>query len=321
MTTTRTLATLAVLPIITAAGHGIAAAAPGQPGLAVPGDGQPGLSTTPPPPSPPSLADNVPDPPAPPARPRPQQQLNPPFNALPAQPEPNEEEPAVTSPEIVLADPHILRVGNTTMPIPDQIDSRTRLKAQAYLDYIEWQVAAGYDTIGFSHDESDRRAASTLTGALVGGVAGAEMVSVPAAFAGCGIGSVVGGIAGGALGGAAAGIGLPFGAGVGAGAGCLAGLATAAVSGIGIGATAGAVIGGAAVGALGAAVDIPEPASPPPLIEVSTPAQEAPPPLDDPLTHCDRIIDNINGFIANDPIASSLRSAIATLPPLTPNPS
>ncbi|MGW4351846.1 hypothetical protein ACWELJ_07100 [Nocardia sp. NPDC004582] len=212
----------------------------------------------------------------------------------------------------------MLRIGNTTVPIPDQIDASTHDKAQAYLDYIEWQIAARYDTIGFSHDESDRRAASTLTGALVGGVAGAEIVSVPAAFAGCGVGAIAGGM----LGAAAAGVGLPFGAGAGAGLGCLAGVALAAVSGIAVGATTGAIAGGAAFGALGAGVDIPEPATPPPLVDVGAPVPELPPLDEDPAKLGDAITDGINTFIAPDPVAesvvTSLQAAIAALPPSPP---
>ncbi|MFD6357173.1 hypothetical protein [Nocardia tengchongensis] len=206
--------------------------------------------------------------------------------------------------------------------MPDQIDARTHNKAQAYLDYIEWLIAAGYDTIGFSHDESDRRASSTLTGALVGAVAGAEIVSVPAAFAGCGVGAVVGAIAGGTLGAAAAGVGLPFGAGAGAGLGCLAGVALAAAPGIAVGAMTGAITGGAAFGALGAGVDIPEPATPPPLIEGGAPVPELSRLGEDPAKLGDAIADGINTFAASDPLAesvvTSLQAAIAALPPLSP---
>ncbi|APB01691.1 Isoniazid-induced protein IniB [Nocardia seriolae] len=165
-------------------------------------------------------------------------------------------------------DRHTVRAGNTTVAVPDWIDAKTRDKAQAYLDYAEWQIAAGYDALGFPRDESDRRAASTITGGALGAAAGAEIVSVPAAGVGCAVGAVVGGVAGAAIGTTAAGVGMPFGAGLGAGLGCLTGVAIGAVPGIAVGATAGAVLGGATAGALGGGVDVTKPDLPP-LIETA----------------------------------------------------
>ncbi|MEU6587027.1 hypothetical protein [Nocardia sp. NPDC046763] len=324
MTTTRTLTALAVLPLLTVTGQGLAGAS-GQPGLAVPGDGQPGLSTTPAPPAaPPSLADYLPDPPAPPARPRPQQQLGPQADTLIQQPpatEPDEPQSAAPSPEVTM-DPHVLRAGDTTVPVPDWVDAKTRNKVQAYLDYMEWEIAAGYDNLGFSRDESDRRAASTLTGGVVAGAVGAELVSVPAAFVGCGIGAIVGGLAGGAIGATAAGVGLPFGAAAGAGLGCLAASAIAAVPAIGVGAAVGAILGGASAGALGSGVDIPKPAEPPPVIEISAPAPATQTPTADAVPFGQQLADDVDAFTAAvpavEPIVTSLRSAIAALPPLIP---
>lgn len=315
MTTTRTLTTLALMPVLAAAGHGIAAAAPGQPGLAVPGDGQPGLSTVPAPPAaPPSLADYIPDPPSPPARPRPQQQTNLGTDTLVQQPqttEPDTEGPEPV-PETIPVDPHTLRAGNTLLGVPDWIDSKTRDKAQAYLDYAEWQIAAGYDALGFSRQESDRRAASTLTGGAVSAAVGAELVSVPAAAVGCLVGAVVGGVAGGAIGATAAGVGLPFGAGLGAGLGCLAGTLVGGVPGIVVGATVGAVLGGAIAGALGGGVDVPAPVLPP-LIEAAAPMPETPTaeiPVGQPLAEIGKQVNTAVG---------SLQAAIAAMPPLIPD--
>ncbi|AYF78032.1 hypothetical protein D7D52_34160 [Nocardia yunnanensis] len=202
--------------------------------------------------------------------------------------------------------------------IPDWIDTKSRDKAQAYLDYAEWQIAAGYDALGFSRQESDRRAASTITGGALGAVAGAELVSVPAAGVGCAVGAVVGGVVGAAIGATAAGVGIPFGAGLGAGLGCLAGTAVGGVPGIVIGVAAGAGLGGAAAGALGGGVDVPKPDLPP-LIETaapippSTPAPQAP--IDQPLTD---VVAAIGGQA--DTVITSLRSAIAAFPPLSPIP-
>ncbi|MEC3953776.1 hypothetical protein VMT65_12120 [Nocardia sp. CDC153] len=220
-------------------------------------------------------------------------------------------------------DPHTLRAGDTTVSVPDWLDTKTRDKVQAYLDYTEWQIAAGYDTLGFSRDESDRRAASTLTGGLVAGVAGAEIASVPAAFVGCGIGAIVGGLAGGAIGATAFGVGMPFGAAAGAGLGCLAGSAVAAVPMIAVGATAGAVLGGATAGALGGGVDVPKPADPPPVIETAAPAAPQPSPADS-MPVGQQVASGVDAFAAAvptvEPIITSLREAIAALPPLIPMP-
>ncbi|MFB7722320.1 hypothetical protein [Nocardia sp. NPDC056100] len=322
MTTTRTLTTLAILPVLAAAGHGVATAAPGQPGLAVPGEGQPGLSTAPPAPAQPSLADYIPDPPAPPARPRPQAQTKPQADTLVQQPPTTQREDQESEaplpenePPTAPANPHTLRAGNTTVPVPEWVDTKTRDKAQAYLDYAEWQIAAGYDTLGFSRQESDRRAASTITGGVLSAVAGAELISVPAAGIGCAVGAAVGGIAGGIIGTGAAGVGAPFGAGLGAGLGCLAGVAVGAVPGIAVGATAGAVLGGATAGALGGGVDVPKP-DVPPLIEVAAvplPAEQNP--VDQPLANA---VVQVGAQIGS--AVESLRSAIATMPPLIPDP-
>ncbi|MGV9838926.1 hypothetical protein ACWDUL_32650 [Nocardia niigatensis] len=192
------------------------------------------------------------------------------------------------------------------------------------MDYAEWQIAAGYDAVGFPHEESDRRAASTITGGLFSAVAGAEIVSVPAAGLGCGVGAVVGGIAGGILGTAAAGIGALFGMGLGAGAGCLAGIVVGAVPGIIVGAGTGAVLGAAAGAALGGGVDVVKP-DVPPLIDAATepgpmnsvPVVEDPPITVDPVTVVVQqavatVTPAIEGTI------TSLSTAVGAFPPMDP---
>ncbi|MFE3024019.1 hypothetical protein [Nocardia tengchongensis] len=280
----------------------------------MPGDGQPGLSTAPAPPAAPSLADYVPDPPAPPAR----QQTGPEVDTLvqhPQSTEPDTEQPDA-APETIPVDPHSLRVGNAVVPVPvpDGIDAKTRAKAQAYLDYAEWQIAAGYDALGFSRQESDRRAASTLTGGALGAVGGAEIASVPAAGVGCTAGAVVGGIVGGLIGTGAAGIGAPLGAGLGAGVGCLSGIAVGTVPAIAVGATVGAVLGGGAAGVLGGGVDVAKPDLPPliedmpPVVGMLVPA--APSPIADAVAA---------GPPQTAAVIGSLQSAIAAMPPLVPD--
>ncbi|MFJ9371115.1 hypothetical protein ACIRRA_42845 [Nocardia sp. NPDC101769] len=319
MTMTRTIAAIAALPMLATASQGVAAAT-GQPGLAVPGDGQPGLSTAPAPPAP-SVADYIPDPPPPPARPRPSQQTSPHTDSVIQQPPVTDPDAEQTEPEPsqTQADPHTVRAGDTVVALPDWVDAKTHDKAQAYLDYTEWQIAAGYDALGFPREESDRRAASTITGGTLTAIVGAEVAAVPAAGIGCGVGAVVGGLDGGAVGTAAAGVGMPIGAGIGAGLGCMAGLAVAAVPGIAVGAASGAVLGGATAGALGGGVDVPKPEVPP-LIEVAIPV----PDLTEP-TPASPVVGPLTDAVAvigaqAETAVDSLRSAIAAMPPLVFDP-
>ncbi|WP_458690455.1 hypothetical protein [Nocardia tengchongensis] len=273
------------------------------------------------------MADYLPDPPAPPARPRPRQQNNPQTDTLVQQPQATEPdtEPLESAPEIAPVDPHTLRAGTTVVPVPDWIDTKTHDKVQAYLNYAEWQIAAGYDALGFPREESDRRASSTLTGGILTGVVGAEVLSVPAAGIGCGVGAVLGGVTGGILGTAAAGVGLPFGAGLGAGLGCLAGIAVAAVPAIAVGATAGAVLGGAVAGTLGGGVDVVKP-DVPPLIDTAAveprppepePAQAKPPTTADMVTTAvQQSIETLAPAVK--PAITSLHDALDNLPVLDP---
>ncbi|MGW4122191.1 hypothetical protein [Nocardia sp. NPDC004711] len=310
MKTTRTSILLSMLPIALVAGQGVAAAAPGQPGLAVPGDGQPGLSTQPQQPpanSSPSPADYIPDPPiAPPNRPRPKQQTTPQQDTIiqpqtqpqvqPTEPQNTQPgQPAANAPEVMPADPHQLRVGTGGVELPDWIDTKTRDKAQAYLDMAEWQIAAAYDRMGFSRDDSDRMAASSSMGALLG--AGTVGVAAPAVLApiGCGVGAVVGALAGAAIAGVpTAGVGAPAGAIVGGIAGCVGGGSLGGLVSVPL------VVGGGALAALGAGAlsggDATQPAPPAPPALIDTAAQV---PVSDPVT----------GFPGVRPV-----SAIAGLP-------
>ncbi|MFE3002991.1 hypothetical protein ACFXG4_49595 [Nocardia sp. NPDC059246] len=319
MTLTRTIAALAALPMLATASQGVAAAT-GQPGLAAPGDGQPGLSTAPAPPAP-SVADYLPDPPAPPARPRPSQQTSPHTESVIQQPAVTDPDAEQTKPELpqTQAVPHNVRAGDTVVALPDWVDAKTRDKAQAYLDYAEWQIAAGYDALGFPREESDRRAASTITGGTVAAIVGAEVVSVPAAGIGCGVGAVVGGLAGGVIGAGAAGVGMPIGAGIGAGLGCMAGIAVAAVPAIAVGAAGGALLGGATAGALGGGVGVTKP-DVPPLIEVTAPVLDSPEPI--PVSPVVQpLADAVDAIGAQAETAvDSLRSAIAAMPSLVFDP-
>lgn len=314
MSTTRKFVALSALPVLLAAGHGVAAAAPGQPGLAVPGEGQPGLSQGSQPPAP-SLADYIPEPPAPPARPRPSQQV-PDLSTLTGDdPAPDADpEPDVTP----VPDPHTLRLGTSTVALPDVVDARTRDKAQAYADYAEWQIAAAYDSMGFSREESDRRAASTVaggaTGAYLGGLVGPW---APAILIGC----LPGGLVGAAVGGLVAGIptlGVAAGPGIGIGAsvGCAVGAMVAVAPTVVASAALGALVGGTVGGLLGAGTDVPQPeTTPPPLIEIAAPTPTS------AATTVGHISDAAAAIAASSPeadaVVDSLRTAVASMPELS----
>lgn len=294
MKTKRTSILLSMLPIALVAGQGVAAAAPGQPGLAVPGDGQPGLSTQPQQPpanSSPSPADYIPDPPiAPPNRPRPKQQTTPQQDTIiqpqtqpqvqPTEPQDSQPEQPANAPEVMPSDPHKLRVGTGGVELPDWIDTKTRDKAQAYLDMAEWQIAATYDQMGFSREDSDRMAASSTIGAVLGAGGTAAAVPIAAVPIGCAAGAVIGAVAGGVIGGVpTGGIGAPAGAVVGGIGGCvIGGGAAAVISGPFV--IAGGALAALAAGALsGGDATKPAPALPTSLID--TAAQV---PVSDPVT-------------------------------------
>ncbi|WP_280353744.1 hypothetical protein [Nocardia otitidiscaviarum] len=293
MTARRTLTALSVLPVVLAAGHGVAGAAPGQPGLAVPGEGQPGLTqppqapATPPTPSP---ADWIPDPPPPPARPRPQQQVQPNIDTLvqppsqreqPSEPEAEPAQPAPETPYIP-ENPHQLRLGTGIVDLPEWVDVRTRDKAQAYADWAEWQIAAAYDGMGFSREESDRMAATSSMGALLGaGTAGALAPAVLVPI-GCGVGAAVGALAGAAIGGIpTAGVGAPAGAIVGGIAGCVGGGSLGGMVSVPL------VVGGGALAALaGGALSGGDSTKPQPPLPIDQPvATQVAAPAPAPLIH------------------------------------
>lgn len=350
MTARRKLTALSVLPVVLAAGHGIAGAAPGQPGLAVPGEGQPGLSQSPQAPatpSAPSPADWIPDPPAPPSRPRPQQQTQPNIDTLVQPPsqqsDPEEIEPtppAADAPAVIPSDPHQLRLGTGVVTLPDFVDVKTRDKAQAYADYAEWQIAAMYDGMGFSREESDRMAATSSMGALLG--AGTIGVAAPAAFVpvGCGVGAAVGAVAGGLIGGIpTAGVGAIPGAIVGGIAGCIGGGSLGGLASVPL------VVGGGALAALaGGALSGGDSTKPQPAVPslVSAPVEAAPvadaAPAWEP-THAalpiastnyaepiaavtTQVSDTVEAIADSSPVgeavATSLRDAVATMPTLGP---
>ena len=291
------------LPLVMAVGAadaGIAhAAAPGQPGLAAPEQGQPGLTAPPQPPAQPSLADWIPDPGPPPDRPRPGQQTAPqretlvqPQRSQPApQPSDNEsedeahDEPAAQTPPSAPepARPETFRFGSTTVDVPNWIDPALVAKAQKYSDWAEWWIADGYDRLGFSDQESDRHAASTMAGAGLGAYVGGVLTTPVPALAGCGVGMVAGGLIGFAAGGAVAGVGAPLGATAGIIGGCMVGTAVVGLPAAAVGLVGGGLIGGAIGGAIGAGTNVPAPGPLPPLVELPPPPAPAPVPAPPPV--------------------------------------
>ncbi|WP_280186523.1 MULTISPECIES: hypothetical protein [Nocardia] len=358
--TRRRVTALAALPLVAAVGAATAHAAPGQPGLAAPGQGQPGLSTTPtPPPQPESRqAAYLPPPPPAPARPRPSRQQQPQAQTViqprapraEASPElesvpdagGGDEQPVVETPAAPPR-PDTFRFGSTTLDVPDWVDPALVSEAQEWSNWAEWWVAAGYDQIGFSKDESDRRAASTVAGAGLGGYAGAVVTTPWGALPGCMIGMAIGGVAGFALG-APTVVGAPLGATIGGIGGCMIGTAVLGLPAFALGATAGALAGAAVAGAIGGGTDIapvPNPMdTPPPPPAVSGDPIPAPGPAPEPVVVQDQAVqvaEQVSGQIeqaapqisavadqlsAVHPVVeqavTSLRDAIAGIPMLDP---
>ncbi|QLY33929.1 hypothetical protein H0264_18360 [Nocardia huaxiensis] len=209
-------------------------------------------------------------------------------------------------------DPHVLRLGTDTVPLPEFVDTRTRETAQAAIDQAARQISDAYDSVGFSESPADRRIATTVAGGAIGLYVGKAIVTFPIAVAGCGVGMVVGGIAGGIAGGVpSVGVGAPLGAAIGGLAGCVIGGVAATVPAEVVGMTGGAVIGGAIGNALGAGTDEPQPDSnPAPVAQPNlAPVAQPDPPL-------------LDAVAAVHPEAeaavTSLRGAIAAVPPLDP---
>ncbi|MGW4124456.1 hypothetical protein [Nocardia sp. NPDC004711] len=284
MSTKRTLTVLAALPTVLAVGAGAAQAAPGQPGLAEPNGSNPGLTAPNTPPAAPqqsSPASWVPDAeqviPAP-ARPKPQYRQPQQTVVTPATtPDSGDgigaDAPATPAPVVkTLAEQGKVQVGDQVYDLPAGTDSKLLEKAQGYIDMFEWQIAAGYDQLGFSREESDRRAASTVVGALTGGAIGAEILSVPAALVGGGVGAAIGGLAGGAIAAVpTVGVGIPLGVAAGVAVGFTAGVLVAAVPALVGGAVVGGLAGGAIAAAVGGGTNLSQPAAPQPLVEISAP--------------------------------------------------
>ncbi|WP_331723017.1 hypothetical protein [Nocardia sp. NBC_00511] len=388
-TTRKALIVAGSWPALLTLAAGVASGSPAQPGMAAPGTAQPGMSAVPAPaapaapvqaapvvvtPSTPSqpqtssLADWVPAPqqvmPVP-TRPRPQQQQAAPQQTVPQQKstpqtyitqadpdisDATEDAPQTVIPSAVPVDPHTLRLGTTTVALPEQVDQRTHDKAQAYVDLAEWNLAAAGDHLGMPEQSSDRMAAGVIGGTAIGAPTGALVAAPFGAVGGCGVGAVVGAVAGALIGGipTAGALALP-GAGIGAAIGCGVGGASGGLGAAAAGGLAGG-LAGAGSGAViaGADRDTKLPTDVPPLLDAPDPApaavadaapapdaaaaQEvsAPAPVIDvsaamPVVEqvTQQVSDTVEQVVADNPqIADpvdSLRDAVAAIPPVSPD--
>lgn len=265
---------------------------PGQPGVTSPG-GQPGVTTPSPQPGQAGVTGVVPDPPVLPARPmHPEPRQQQPETPAPTPPEAPQYAPETPAPQQSPQDqgpapqprrqqpqpapaptpkpapqndapyaPIIppagkVRVGDFVTDKPDWMTPEQMHSINVWSAYEEWRIAKYWYDQGLTRDEADRRAATTVTGALTGGaVAGVAGAAVGTAV-GAPVGAVVGAI-GGAIGGCFFPIPAPGphqpaqcaafsgpGAAIGAGAGAAVGAGVGAALGGAVAGTAGALAGG-----------------------------------------------------------------------------
>lgn len=223
------------------------------------------------------------------------------------------------------AAPDTLQVGSETVRLPAGIDPRLRDQAQSYLDGVQGQIAATFDSVGFPRDEAARRNAATTAGQVIGAVVG-KVAVFPLEIVGCGVGAAVGAVAGGIIGALpTVGAGTPVGAAVGGVAGCLLGGLAVAIPVDIAGLVGGAAIGGFAGGALGAATATEGAGN---AAGGENPAAAALPVVNaraaqgDPLTAnaVTAVADTVATINVDANVAvTSLRTAIRELPPLTPD--
>lgn len=240
--------TLPLLIVLACGGTAAATTAEGvsaadQPGVT--GPSQPGTSPAPPPPAPPSDGgdEDVPairDVPA--WRPVP-----PPDRTAPPIPITRLHLPGPT-PRVapILAPPGTIRVGTFITPAPKWLPVGVVSTINRDAAMGEAGLAQLWDSIGIPARRSDRLAAGTTAGAVLGVAAGGLGLGIPAAVVGGVVGSLIGGTIGG-IAGAALGTLIPV---------PLVGTITSGVAGTAIGAAAGGAIGAGVAGlpALGAGV-------------------------------------------------------------------
>ncbi len=329
------LAVAGVLPIaIAVASANVGLAAPAQPGVTVPAPSpkQPGVTTPSVPiPTPPAVDESgplaaIPTPPDTRTRPepsyvRPRYEPAPSRNEDPGAPESGRAVPNVPPPPIAAPDGK-LRLGSYKTDIPAWMSPQTAEKANLWAAYGESRLAGLYDMAGFSPEESDRAAASTTAGAVLGGTIGAIAVGVPAASLGAMIGAIPGAVAGGAIGSVVVpGAGVGPGVGIGAGVGAVTGAALLGVSAAALGGLGGAVIGGAIGEAVGAG-DHNGPAVPPELLPTPTAlvspsapsAVAVPADVESVYTSAEQVVRSVQSNVGGVDVMRTAQQALAQLP-------
>ncbi|WP_433574128.1 hypothetical protein [Nocardia brasiliensis] len=234
----------------------------------------------------------------------------------------------------------MLRFGTELVPVPDWVSPDAQAVVQDLADKGEWYIAAGFDAVGFSTAESDRRAASTMVGGLTGWYAGTAVMGATAGLGSCLAGMAVGGVIGAVVSGPAA----PLGAFVGGLGGCIG---TTLVVGLPLtvaGGVVGAGIGAGAAAALGTSTNEPPAESGPPSESsesAGVPVDPAPAEggcmetvaaADEPVAGLrpdsvaaqpDPVTEGISAVVeqvesAGQAALGSLRDAVAAIPPLAP---
>lgn len=193
----------------------------------------------------------------------------------------------------IQAAPDTYRFGAIIGPRPDWLPREEADKINNTSAVLEAQGATFFNSLGIETTRSDRIAAGTTAGVVIGASTGALVAGVPAAVLGAAGGAVIGGVAGAAIMGPVGAITVPIvgavpgavaggvaGAGIGAAAGAAAVGLPAAVAGAGVGGAIGGVIG-AAYGAGENMGEAPAPAPEAHAFEAApTPAPEPAPMID-----------------------------------------
>lgn len=215
----------------------------------------------------------------------------------------------------VAPDPTSLRMAAQSIPLPEGINPQLREQAQTYLDGVQQQITNAYNGIGLPRVQANR-ADSAMAGQVIGAIIG-KVAVFPLEIVGCGVGATVGAIAGGVIGALpTVGAGAPVGAAVGGVAGCLIGGLAVAIPVDVVGLAGGAALGGLVGNALG--TDAPPAAAAAPIGNSAAPQADPLPsvPVAAPIAAADTVAALAP---AADTAVTSLRSAIAALPPLTPD--
>lgn len=175
----------------------------------------------------------------------------------------------------IAAPPNTLRLGDFETDKPEWVSTEAMNSANNWSAYGESEIARGWNGVGVSPARSDRLAASTTTGAVLGGTAGAAAAGIPSAAAGAMTGAVIGAGTGAVIGCVVL-VPIPVpcaqavpGALIGAGVGAVAGAGLLGIPAAALGGAAGA-LGGGAIGTAYGAGD-PDDAPFAPEIQVAAP--------------------------------------------------